>query len=155
MKKYTLKTIGYIRKIEDRHLLEILPEYKEGLFRLEMVSHIFVLWWIHKLDRPEVRKTYITVPRVRNAQTEPETMGTFATRSPRRPNPIGLTLVKITKISENKIFVDEIDAYDGTPVIDIKPYLPNGDRVESEIRLPPWFQHLLKSRPSERKTDKN
>jgi len=141
--------------VEEIHFLEILPEYKEGLFRLDTISHIFVLWWIHEMDKPEARKAFITVPRVKNPQIEPKTMGTFATRSPRRPNPIGLTLVKITKISENKIFVDQIDAYTGTPIIDIKPYLPNGDRVDTKIRLPPYFQHLMKSRPPERKAGKN
>ncbi len=75
-------------------------------------------------------------------------MGTFATRSPQRPNPIGLTLVKITSIINGHIYVDYIDAIDGTPVIDLKPYLPNGVRVDTEIRLPPWFSHLQRSRPS-------
>ena len=76
-------------------------------------------------------------------------MGTFATRSPRRPNPIGMTLVKITKITNNHIYIDFMDAFDGTPVIDIKPYLPNGDRVDEEITLLPWFSHLQKSRKAD------
>ena len=78
-------------------------------------------------------------------------VGLFATRSPNRPNPIALTLVKITKIDGRKIFVDEIEAFEGSPVLDIKPYLPNGDRVDEEICLPEWFEHLLVSRPSDRR----
>lgn len=87
--------------------------------------------------------------RVRNNIAPVEAMGTFATRSPHRPNPIGLTLVKIIKIEENRIYIDTIDAFKDTPIIDIKPYLPNGDRIDEEIFLPPWFAHLLKSRPSD------
>ena len=145
---YELIPIGYIRKKESDSYLEILPQYQIGLYQLETISHVFVLWWIHKNDTAEAREVRVTIPRVRNSYVPPEKMGTFATRSPRRPNPIGMTLVKITSIINGHIYVDYIDAFDGTPIIDIKPYLPNGDRVETEIRLPPWFEHLHQSRPS-------
>ena len=59
---------------------------------------------------------------------------------------IGMTLVKITRITDSHIYIDFIDAFDGTPVIDIKPYLPNSDRVVEEITLPSWFSHLQQSR---------
>ena len=143
--------IGFVRKDNDAEYLEILPEFGLGLYRLETISHAFVIWWIHQNDTPEARKTRKTFPRVRNPLTPVEEMGTFATRSPRRPNPLGLTLVKITRIRDLKVYVDEIDAFDGTPILDIKPYLPNGDRVEDLVFLPPWFQHLLTSRPSNKR----
>ena len=112
---------------------------------------MFVLWWIHEADTPERRGTGLIIPRVRNPVVPPQKMGNLATRSPNRPNPIGLTVVKIVRIDGTSIFVDEIDAFDGTPVIDIKPYLPNGDRVNKEVALPKWFEHLLKSRPADRR----
>ncbi len=145
---FEIKPIGYIRKAEGKSFIEILSEYRDGLFRLETISHIFILWWIHENDTKEARHARITTPRVRNTPIHPEQMGTFATRSPRRPNPIGMTLAHIVDIKESFIFLDYIDAFEGTPVIDIKPYLPNGDRIDGKITLPPWFEHLLVSRPS-------
>lgn len=152
MKKFRVCPIGYVRKKEEEEYLEILSEYRVGLYRLETISHAFIIWWIHENDTPEARKTRKTIPGVTNALSPPQKMGTFATRSPRRPNPLGLTLVKITKVIEHQVFVDHIDAYDGTPIIDIKPYLPNSDRVDDQVELPPWFQHLKVSRPFERKS---
>ncbi|MHA1946352.1 MAG: tRNA (N6-threonylcarbamoyladenosine(37)-N6)-methyltransferase TrmO [Candidatus Hodarchaeales archaeon] len=145
---FEISPIGYVRKKEDDLYIEILPEFYLGLYRLESISHIFILWWIHENDNPEARQARVTLPRVRDPEIPPEKMGTFATRSPRRPNPIGMTLVKILKIIDRHIYIDSMDAFDGTPVLDIKPYLPNGDRVDAEIRLPPWFSHLQRSRPS-------
>lgn len=147
--QFQIHPIGYVRKKEDEMYIEIFPEFHLGLFRLESVSHIFILWWIHENDNPESRQTRITTPRVRNAEVQPEKMGTFATRSPRRPNPIGMTLAKITKIKNSHIYIDFMDAFDGSPVIDIKPYLPNGDRIDDDITLPPWFSHLHESRKSD------
>lgn len=76
-------------------------------------------------------------------------------RSPARPNPIALTLVKIMRIDNTRVYVDELEAYDGTPVLDIKPYLPNSDRVDDGVVLPPYFEHLLQSRPSDRRFPRN
>lgn len=148
MKEFRVYPIGFVRKKDDEEYLEILLEFREGLYRLETISHAFILWWIHENDTPEARKARKTIPRVINALSPAQEMGTFATRSPRRPNPIGLTLVKITKVNEQQVFVDHIDAHDGTPIMDIKPYLPNSDRVDEHIMLPPWFQHLKVPRPS-------
>jgi tRNA-Thr(GGU) m(6)t(6)A37 methyltransferase TsaA len=136
MKNYIIYPIGFIRKIENEEFLEILSEYQSALFRLETISHAFILWWIHEFDSPNARETTKTIPRVKNPLTPPQKMGVFATRSPIRPNPIGLTLVKILKVTEHQVIIDHIDAYDGTPIIDIKPYLPNGDCVDENVDLP-------------------
>ena len=143
---FEISPIGYVRKNEDQSYIEILPEFHPGLFRLEMVSHVFILWWINENDNPDSRQVRITIPRVHNTEIPPKEMGTFATRSPKRPNPIGMTLVKITKIIDNHIYIDFMDAFDGSPVIDIKPYIPNSDRIDVGISLPPWFSHLHESR---------
>ena len=149
MEMYSVYPIGFVRKENEEEYLEILPEYSLGLYRLETISHAFILWWIHENDTSESRKVRKTIPRVTNEVFPPQEMGTFATRSPRRPNPLGLTLVKILKVSECEIFVDHIDAFDGTPILDVKPYLPNGDRVDEGVNLPQWFQHLLTSRAND------
>lgn len=147
LNEFKIVSIGHIRKTESDHYLEILPNYSSGLYHLDLLSHIFVLWWIHEADQNEIRKVKNNVlPRVVESIHPPQEMGTFATRSPHRPNPIGLTLVKILSIDKNKVYVDFIDAYDNTPIIDIKPYLPNGDRVDV-VQLPEWFIHLKDSRP--------
>ncbi|MHA2307326.1 MAG: tRNA (N6-threonylcarbamoyladenosine(37)-N6)-methyltransferase TrmO [Candidatus Hodarchaeales archaeon] len=148
MNEFKIVPIGHIRKTESDHYLEILPDYFSGLYRLDLLSHIFVLWWIHETDQNDLRKVKTNVlPRVVESIHPPQEMGTFATRSPHRPNPIGLTLVKILSIASNKVYVDFIDAFDNTPIIDIKPYLPNGDRVD-EVHLPKWFLHLKDSASS-------
>ena len=151
MKPFSLYPIGFVRKENEEEYLEILAEFCLGLYRLETISHAFILWWIHESDTSEARNVRKTIPRVINALSPPQEMGTFATRSPRRPNPLGLTLVKIIKVTEHQVFVDHIDAFDGTPVLDIKPYLPNGDRVDEGVFLPQWFQHLLNSRPADQR----
>jgi len=138
---YEILSIGHVEKVADNHRLIINNEYEDGLYRLNMISHVYVLWWIHGNDSPEARKAKRVIPRVRESNVPPQEMGTFSTRSPRRPNPIGLTLVKILSIEGCKITVDFIDAFDGSPIIDIKPFLPNGDCVEN-VELPPWFNHL-------------
>ena len=152
MKMSNVYPIGFVRKENDEEYLEILPEFRIGLYRLETISHAFIIWWIHQNDTPDARKTRKTLPRVSNPLSPVDEMGTFATRSPRRPNPLGLTLVKILSIRDLKVYIDHIDAFDGTPILDIKPYLPNGDRVEEQVFLPPWFQHLLTSRPASKKS---
>ncbi len=142
--------IGYVKEDEGGKYIDILPEFEIGLYRLDLISHIFILWWIHQNDAMENRRAKKSLPRVVNSSVPAQEMGTFATRSPTRPNPIGLTLVKIVEIEGRKIRVDHLDAFVGTPIIDLKPYLPNGDRVDDNIILPPWYHHLLVSRPSTR-----
>ncbi|MFQ5979190.1 MAG: tRNA (N6-threonylcarbamoyladenosine(37)-N6)-methyltransferase TrmO [Candidatus Heimdallarchaeota archaeon] len=156
MQFFTVWPIGFVRKSEDSEsYLEILPEFETGLYRLETISHIFVLWWFDESDTPEERMASIDLPRVSNSFVPPQEMGNLATRSPSRPNPIALTLVKIIRIEGAHIHVDELEAYDGTPVLDIKPYLPNGDRIDNGVFLPQWFEHLLESRPNDKRFPSN
>ncbi|MFW9994914.1 MAG: tRNA (N6-threonylcarbamoyladenosine(37)-N6)-methyltransferase TrmO [Candidatus Odinarchaeota archaeon] len=154
MKNYKIFPVGFVRKTDDKHWVEILPDYRDGLYRLEMISHVFILWWIHERDVQVQRKAEISVPRVFDSHEPPQEMGTFATRAPMRPNPIGLTLTRVISIDDLEIVVDHIDAFDGTPVIDIKPYLPNGDSIDGKVKLPPWFEHLQEPRPFDRSNAK-
>jgi len=106
--------------------IEIFEDYADALSGLEPFSHIIVLVWFHKSDTREKRGTLRVHPR-RN-RTLPLT-GVFATRSPVRPNPVALYTCKVLAIRKNIIQIDGIDAFDGTPVIDIKPYIPAEDEV--------------------------
>ncbi len=93
--------------------VEIFPEFAEGLNGLESFSHIYLLFHFHL--SADYSLTQIT-PR------HHQTKGVFAIRSPRRPNGIGMTIVKLKKIEDNKIFFAGADMIDGTPLLDIKPY---------------------------------
>lgn len=126
---FTPKPIGFIRSpytdsksipkgIGTRHdaegILEILPEYEAGLTDVEGFSHLFVIW---VFDRSEGFQLFGKTP----ADERPH--GVFATRSPRRPNPIGLTVLELHGRDGCKLHVRGVDMLDGTPVLDIKPYM--------------------------------
>jgi len=95
-------------------VLELLPEYQAGLKDVEGFSHLFVLW---VFDRATGYDLIATPP------VDPRPHGVFSTRSPRRPNPIGLTVVKVLGVESNKVHVRGVDMLDGTPILDIKPYM--------------------------------
>ena len=105
--------------------VEILPEYSEGLDGLQGYSHIFVLGYFNKL-RPEQLGVLKVRPRRHLEQglkiDELPLVGVFALGSPSRPNPIGLSLVELLKIEGRILAVKGLDYFDGTPVLDIKPY---------------------------------
>lgn len=123
--------------------IEIYPEFAAGLDGVDGYSHLFVLVYFDRL-RPEQIGPLKVKPRGllrRGFKLEelPE-LGVFALDSPTRPNPIGLTLVRVSKREENRIFVQGLDFFDGTPVLDIKGYRPQY-RVD-EYTLPEWFRKL-------------
>jgi len=98
--------------------IEILPEYKDALSDLDGFSHIILLYHLH-LSKDYSLKV---VPYLDNVQR-----GLFATRAPRRPNPIGLSVVRLDKIEGTTIHISNFDILDGTPLLDIKPYVPHFD----------------------------
>jgi tRNA-Thr(GGU) m(6)t(6)A37 methyltransferase TsaA len=95
-------------------VLEIFPEFKAGLKDVEGFSHLFVLWAFHRSDGFDL----VGRPPIDNREH-----GVFATRSPRRPNPIGLTVVELLGRDGARLRVRGVDMLDGTPILDIKPYL--------------------------------
>jgi tRNA-Thr(GGU) m(6)t(6)A37 methyltransferase TsaA len=115
-------------------------EYTEALEGIEEFSHLFVLFWLHQMSKEdrEVKKVH---PRGR---ADMPLLGSFATRTPHRPNPIGLTRVKLLKIEGNVLTVQGLDAYDGTPVLDIKPF-DSWDTTE-DFKVPEWWKKLDKER---------
>jgi len=105
--------------INDRDLVSkivIDQKYADGLAGIEDWSHLYVIFW---MDRISDEKKTLLCPGKEPAMP---TVGIFATRAPVRPNPIGLTLVELVRREENVLVVKGLDALDGTPVLDIKPY---------------------------------
>ena len=131
---FILNPVGIVKKKTGSVRIEIFDEYSEGLLGLEGFSHITVLFWFGQNDLPEKRKTLQVHPR--GDKNNPLT-GVFATHSPLRPNLIGLTRCKILSIERCRINIEDIDAFDGSPVIDIKCYIPGSD-VQSDFRVPDW-----------------
>ncbi len=138
----TLKPIGYVRtpyeetkqipkglgaKHEAEGVLELLPEFEAGLQDIEGFSHLFVLWMFHKADGYDL---------VGRPPIDDRPHGVFATRSPRRPNPIGLTVVELLRREGRKLHVRGVDMLDGTPILDIKPYLSS---IPSESLRRGWI----------------
>ncbi len=126
--KLTFYPIGFVRttitEIDEKDVqdpnatIELKRELKEGLRGLEGFSHIIVVFHMHKIKSWKLLET----PKKHNPRNL--TLGIFATRSPYRPNRIGVSVVKLNKIEENLIFFSNKDILDGSPVLDIKPYLP-------------------------------
>lgn len=139
MKNFSVKSIGQVINDQEEIAIQLSAEYVAGLSGLNGFSHLVVLWWPNQMDSDEAR-SMLEVPKpYKNA---PDTMGIFATRSPARPNPIAMTVVDILSIDETtgRIIVPYIDALDGTPVLDLKPYTPSADKVE-QPGVPEWSAH--------------
>jgi tRNA-Thr(GGU) m(6)t(6)A37 methyltransferase TsaA len=120
-------------------------KFARGLYGLEDYSHVYVLFWLHERKKP-IRDLRIH-PRGRKDIPK---VGVFATRSPNRPNPIGLTLVRLVRRRGRVLTVKGLDAYDGTPVLDLKPR----DTWEDvpRLRLPRWCRELDRQRRRTRRS---
>ena len=143
MDKITVQPIGYVRNSlgkrsynewsDTESELVISEEYQEALYRLDEYSHIEVLFYVHEMDRPFITRIHPT------GNPKYPLMGAFATRTPNRPSKIALTTVKILEIKDNIIRVNGLDAYDGSPVIDIKSI---GWRSDKDVKVPAWISDL-------------
>lgn len=126
---FSPRAIGYVRtpftdtkqipkglgaKHDTEGVLEILPEFEPGLTDVEGFSHFYVLWTFDRSQGFDL---------VANPPADNRPHGVFATRSPRRPNPIGLTTVELLRREGRKLHVRGVDMLDGTPILDLKPYL--------------------------------
>ena len=114
--------------------IEIYPEFTEGLKDLDGFSHLILLYHLHEVRR----KSLIVTPFLDSVPR-----GIFATRAPSRPNPIGLSVVKLTRIEGSTLHVEELDVLDETPLLDIKPYVPQFDH-RRDVRIG-WLKHLEES----------
>ncbi|MCX8188691.1 MAG: tRNA (N6-threonylcarbamoyladenosine(37)-N6)-methyltransferase TrmO [Nitrososphaeria archaeon] len=126
-------------------VIEVFEEFSEALYNIEGFSHLILITF---LDRIDLRGRRVLKVRLRRAIEKgvPETLvpevGVFACDSPNRPNPIGVSIVEVLKVKGRFIFVRGLDVFDGTPVIDIKPYTPYR-RVE-KFNVPGWFSNIIK-----------
>lgn len=113
------------------------PSLEEGLEGLEQFSHIIVVFWMHRVPRMKRPPARIHP----QGRADLPLVGLFATRTPYRPNPVGVRVARLLERRGNVLNVVGLDAIDGTPVLDIKPYLPPYD-APSECRLPEWMGKL-------------
>jgi len=121
-------------------IVEIFPEYSEGLEDLEGFSHIILIYHFHlsKIPAPLKVRPYM----------DEQPHGVFATRAPSRPNPIGISIVRLLRIEKNKLYIQDLDIIDGTPLLDIKPYVPEFDeRVVERIG---WLERNVIKLPHSR-----
>jgi len=114
-------------KHDTEGVLEILPEFEPGLMDVEGFSHLFVLWTFDRSQGFDL---------VANPPTDNRPHGVFATRSPRRPNPIGLTTVELLRHEGRMLHVRGVDMLDGTPILDLKPYLSS---IPAEVLKRGWL----------------
>lgn len=126
---------------EVRGTVEVLPKFVEGLKDLDGFSHIILLYHFH-----QAKGVSLSVTPFLDSQTR----GLFATRAPRRPNPIGLSIVKLLSIERNVLHIENVDILNGTPVLDIKPYVPAFDQYpDSRVG---WLEEV-KEKVREKRSD--
>lgn len=135
---YQVHPIGTVRQSEAGFCLEIKAEYRDALKELDRFSHVHVFWWFDQADEEEWR----TLTQAELPYAPGQTAGMFACRGPARPNPIALTTCPILHIDAEKglVVIAYIDAFDGTPILDLKPYIPVSDRVR-DVKVAEWFQN--------------
>lgn len=140
----TLKPIGFARNAEKKHFggwnkvvtdLVINPEYKDALAGLHEYSHLIALYFMHEVKTCDIRH----VPQGK-VGVVPE-VGIFACRCTGRPNPIGVSTVKIVGIKDNVVTVQGLDVINNTPLLDIKPYTPQYDAAP-DAKVPEWVGKL-------------
>ena len=136
MRSFTIHPVGTIERQGDTTGVHIADAYTDALRGLQDFSHMVVLYWFDENDTTKKRATLQVHPR--GNQKNPLT-GVFACRAPVRPNLIAMSVCKILGIEGPIIRIDHIDAFDGSPVIDIKPYIPAIDRAQENVTLPAWL----------------
>jgi len=133
-----LHFIGIVEKAgEQEARVRVFPEFCAGLKGIEDYSHLIILYWIHLRDNEEERRTLLVFPRRHAVNVK---TGVFACRSPSRPNPIGLCVVELLKVEKCVLTLKGLDAFEGSPIIDIKPYIPRADSIPN-ARVPEWTWH--------------
>jgi len=146
---FTIRPIGYVQSdyaqtkdvlhthtgwTADTSRIQLFAKYAGGLGGLKGYSHIMVLFWVHRAKEWKMPKNHQKPPHVK----------LFATRMPVRPNPIGVSVVKLLDFSADsgEVLVKGLDALDGTPVVDIKPFIPNFDSYP-EACVPDWVKEHM------------
>jgi tRNA-Thr(GGU) m(6)t(6)A37 methyltransferase TsaA len=133
---FHMHPIGYVRRSADGVQLDILGPFRPALKQLDRFSHVMVFWWADKHDNEKSRNIMQTEPPYASGKVT----GVFATRAEYRPNPIAMTTCTLSAVDQESgiVQVVDIDAYDGTPIVDLKAYFPVCDRVR-EAYIPEWL----------------
>jgi tRNA-Thr(GGU) m(6)t(6)A37 methyltransferase TsaA len=136
--KSELRFIGVVENAgEEEAKVRIFSEFCPGLKGISDFSHVIILYWMHLRDHEEERRTLLVFPTKHAVNVE---TGVFACRSPSRPNPIGLCIVELLRVEGCLLTVKGLDAFEASPIIDIRPYLPRADSV-SNPWVPEWTDH--------------
>lgn len=154
MMEITFKPVGFVRsdatddetrqekKVQGR--LEILPEFEDALEGIDGFSHLLVLVHFHKPRPDQIGPLKVRPRRLVRRGFELEDLphlGVFALDSPTRPNAIGLSLMELLRREGNVLYVDGVDVFDGTPILDVKAYGP--DYRTERFEVPEWYQKLM------------
>lgn len=149
----TFQPIGFIesemKKVEETYVccekglkaknvgrVRLLKKYVDGLKELGECSHVWVIYWLNEIKRVEL----VTHPGPKSVKNLPR-VGVFASRSQYRPNPIALRLARLVKVEKNVLTVEGLDGIDGSPVLDIKPYVSGFDRPK-RYKEASWYKWL-------------
>jgi tRNA-Thr(GGU) m(6)t(6)A37 methyltransferase TsaA len=130
---------------EKEALIEIDAAWAGALDGIEAFSHIWIVWWLDRFEGPP-SSLHVRPER----REEMPLVGFFATRSPHRPNPIAITTVRLLERQGARLRVQGLDAVQGTPVLDIKPYLRRGDLI-AEATMPEWLDRLWQIHDQEKR----
>ncbi len=138
-----LKAIGRVSLKGGETRILVAPEYRKALAGLEGFGAAQVVWWFSGCDNERDRSCLVQEKPYTKGPAE---LGTFATRAPQRPNPVAVSAVDITRVDAERGIIEltYLDAFEGTPVLDIKPYTPSLDRIEKPV-IPEWCRHWPKS----------
>lgn len=148
-----LEPVGFVKtdavgnEVRDKNVISQIVFHEkltEALEGVEEFSHLFVLFWLHGISDKGKQRMKV---RPRGRRDMP-LLGIFATRTPHRPNPIGLTRVKLLKVEGSVVTVQGLDAFNGTPVLDIKPF-DSWDTTE-DFKVPEWWMKLEEERKNKK-----
>ena len=154
---FELFPIGHVERTDDHvgsaeffdpareSVIAIDPKWEQALTGLEDYSHLIVLFWFDRAERPEAS------PELRPAEGRDglPPVGLFAIRTPRRPNPIGMSVARLHRRNGNRLYVTGLDAWNGTPVLDLKGY-NHRDELRPNATHPAWLEHLWAMHDAER-----
>lgn len=128
--------IGRMHNRDGVYRVAIREAFRPGLHHLGQFGHVLVFWWLDANDNAEARRRLQVNP----SYAPGEVVGVFACRAPVRPNPVAMTISAVQGVDEEAgvVYLDYTDAHDGSPVIDLKPYIPVNERVRN-FKTPGWF----------------
>ena len=148
---FKIYPIGKIEKQGEIARIRIFEPYVDGLLGLEAWSHVNVFYWFDKNDTPQQRRILQVHPQ---GNDENPLTGVFACRAPVRPNLIALSVCKIVSVKDGVVTLDGIDAFDQTPVIDLKPFIPP-DAPRQDVRVPAWTKAKGKAKTGAKAKEKS